>query len=79
MQTKPIELGGNKTCLQLVPKQNPQPRFYEQINIPRPVSSRPEEHRSRITVTYNEHPHLMSQLLRQREFSEKTIETKESE
>lgn len=51
MPPKPIELG-NKTCLQLIPKQNLQPRIYEQINIPRPASNRAEDYRSKITVTY---------------------------
>lgn len=72
-ESRTIELGGFKP---------PQPTIkFTPITItpeqPRLAFTK-EEPRGKITVTYSEHPHLMS-MLRHREFSEKTIETKESE
>jgi serine/threonine protein kinase len=75
-QNKPeprnIELGGKSSLLTV--KFGPRVPT-EQL---RPNSTRTDcDQRGKITLTYAEHPHLGA--LRQREFSEKTIETKESE
>jgi serine/threonine protein kinase len=70
-EAKNMELGGGKNV--------PTVKFGLRVpsEQPRPSSTR-EEQRGKITVTYCEHPHLASTVgaLRQREFSEKTIETK---
>jgi len=65
---KSIELGGTKN--------GPNVKLGLRVSAEhlRPNSTR-DDQRNKITVTYNEHPHLASTVgaLRHREFSEKTI------
>lgn len=71
-EPKNIELGGKSSQLTV--------KFAQKLvtEQSRPNSTRTDgDQRGKITLTYNDHPHLGA--LRQREFSEKTIETKESE